>query len=312
MDEKTAMVFELITKGIPLDEIEKSLKLEVKEFSSILKTIRDLGYNFTRTINFNGKVILKLNKTLHLNPAGKIKLIGNERLLRVAFLSDLHTGNVDDCSENWEIALQYAKNHNINIVIIAGDIIENVYEDSPAKLRYNTSREQIEYFVQNFPHHPSITSLLLYGNHDYRCILNEGFDIARYIESVRYDLISLGYGSCVIQLKNDLISVVHDLTRSSKKSKIDASIFFKGHSHKAKNSYKDEKVIYLPALSNLRSNAYEFAPLTSFIDAEFNFFAGKIERVNTRQLAIIDREIRLANEEAIILSKKPIPERKKY
>ena len=157
----------------------------------------------------------------------------------------------------------------------------------------------------------NITNIILYGNHDFKSLQTDGFDVARYLETKRYDLVSLGYGESILQLKDDSISVVHDLTKASK-PQVDpnVSITFKGHSHKSKNSFKEEKKIFVPTLSDDTSGPYEYRPLPCFLEAEIHFYDKKIERINLRQLAIVNEEIRLANEEAMVLRKVDRPERK--
>ena len=91
----------------------------------------------------------------------------------------------------------------------------------------------------------------------------------------------------------------------------DVSITFKGHSHKSKNSFKEEKKIFVPTLSDDISGPYEYRPLPCFLEAEFTFYDKKIERINLRQLAIVNEEIRLANEEAMVLRKVDRPNKKR-
>ncbi len=52
-------------------------------------------------------------------------------------------------------------------------------------------------------------------------------------------------------------------------------------------------------------NTYEYNPLVCFLEAEYIFYDKFIERINQRQLAIVNKEIRLANEEALVLRKRP-------
>ena len=78
-----------------------------------------------------------------------------------------------------------------------------------------------------------------------------------------------------------------------------ATIVFKGHSHKAKN--RENKLIYIPSLSEDPSVSYEYRPLMGFLDVEFIFFEKVISKINIKHLAIIGDEIRLANEESITI-----------
>ena len=113
-------------------------------------------------------------------------------------------------------------------------------------------------------------------------------------------MVSLGYGKCLINLKDDTIALVHDLKKNSKNSlPNNTSLIFRGHSHKSKN--RENKIIYIPSLSDSDTSCYEFKPLVGFLDVEFIFYEKKIAKVNIKQLAFVNGEIRLANEETMIL-----------
>jgi hypothetical protein len=123
------------------------------------------------------------------------------------------------------------------------------------------------------------------------------FDSLRFYESERYDMISLGYGQNFIHLGNDSIAIAHDLKNQN--NNIESTMIFKGHSHKSKT--RENKIIYVPALTDNYQGAYEFTPIPGFLDVEFNFFDNMIYRVYLKQLAFINDEIRLANEEVMTI-----------
>lgn len=300
MNEKIALILSLYERGIPLGEIQEKLGIDCQEFSQLLKIIRDSGYNTTRIYNSDGTIVTKVNKTLNFKTGNTIRINVKDRVLRAVFYSDLHLGSVFERPENIRIVNDYAKSHNIHVFFNGGDMIENVYQDSPIGLKVPTLRGQVEEVLQVHPHTKDRIYFNLYGNHDYKAILDEGFDIARYIEEQRYDMISLGYGSCIIHLKDDAIAIVHDLKKGSKNVvPPNVSLVYRGHSHKFKN--RENKIIYIPSLSENNIAAYEFKPLVGFIDTEFIFYNKKIAKVNIKQLAIVNEEIRLANEETILL-----------
>ena len=70
---------------------------------------------------------------------------------------------------------------------------------------------------------------------------------------------------------------------------------------KKKLLLQENKIIYIPSLSDSDTTCYEFKPLVGFLDVEFIFFEKKIAKVNIKQLAFVNGEIRLANEETMIL-----------
>ena len=307
MSNEAFKIFKLINEGITLDEIQARFSLSVREFSKYLKEIRDNGYNYTNSYYSDGTIISKKDPRVRQNEKGKTRIAVKSNILRCLFISDLHIGSVYSVNCLLDIVYNYAINHDIHIIINGGDVIDGIYPENKNKLGIKSLKGQANKVLDLYPYDKSICNFLLYGNHDYRGLIDEGFDVSRYLEEKRYDLVSLGYGESELLFKDDIVGIKHDL--KSKKANIlsipNASITFRGHAHKCKNSFKDDKVIYIPALTEKDNKSYEYRPLIGFLDATFMFFDKKIERVNIIQLAIIDKEIRLANEEAIILKKVP-------
>lgn len=300
MSEIMDKVLELIGQGISLNEIQTRLSLSNREFSDILKQLRHNGYNYAKTYFSDGKILVKLNKSLNFNPeSNTIRINVKDRVLRAVFISDLHIGSIYERPDLLKVVFNYMKRHDIHTLFNGGDVIENVYEDRQDILRNKTAKAQARKVLRIHPAMADIVSYNLYGNHDYKSITDQGFDVARYLEDRRYDLVSLGYGTAIIKLKDDAIAITHDLSRSRKKKELpdNVTIVFKGHSHKSKN--RENKLIYIPALSEDPSACYEYRPLMGFLDVEFIFFDKLISKINIRHLAIVDGEIRLANEESI-------------
>ena len=301
MKEKMQRIIELYEKGLSLGEICEEMKLSSGEFNRLLKAIRDAGYNTSKTYSSDGRIVAKINKTLNFKTSNSIRINIKDRVLRVIFISDPHTGSEHERPDLLkQVTNDYARNHDIHIIFNGGDIVENVYPDSHIKLKNPTTLSQAKKVIRIHPYHPDIIYFTLYGNHDFKSLIENGFDIARYIEERRYDIVSLGYGSCIIHMKDDAIALVHDLSKSNKSTVPDnVSLVFRGHSHKSKN--RENKIIYIPSLSDSDTTCYEFKPLVGFLDVEFIFFDKKIAKVNIKQLAFVNGEIRLANEETMVL-----------
>ena len=301
MKEQIKKILELYEKGLSLGEICEELKTTPGEFNRLLKVIRDSGYNTSKTYSSDGKIIAKINKTLNFKTGNAIRINVKDRVLRAVFTSDPHIGSEFERPDLLKQAVnEYARKHDIHIIFNGGDLVENVYPDSHRKLHNSTDISQAKKALRVHPYHPDMIYFILYGNHDYKSVLESGFDIARYIEERRFDMVSLGYGSCIIHMKDDAIALVHDLSKSNKSTVPDGvSLVFRGHSHKSKN--RDNKIIYIPSLSDSDTTCYEFKPLVGFLDVEFTFFDKKIAKVNIKQLAFVNGEIRLANEETIVL-----------
>ncbi len=300
MSKATDLIIKLMSEGISLNEIQKRLSLSNRELSYLLKQIKNNGFNYSKTYFSDGQVFTKINRNLIFNPESNIIRINvRDRIFRAVFISDLHIGSIYERPDLLQMVYKYLQKHDIHSLFNGGDVIENVYEDRTNILKTKTDIAQANKVLRIYPAMADIISYNLYGNHDYKSITDHGFDLARYLEEHRYDLVSLGYGSSLIRLKDDTIGITHDLSHSKKRKDIteSATIVFKGHSHKAKN--RENKLIYIPSLSEDPSVSYEYRPLMGFLDVEFIFFEKVISKINIKHLAIIGDEIRLANEESI-------------
>lgn len=300
MKEKIALTLSLMNEGLSVNEIQEKINVDYREFNKILKAIREAGYNYFKSFSSDGTITIKPNKTLNFNDRKSIRINVKDRLLRAIFISDLHIGSVFENPKLLKIVYNYAKTHDCHIIFNGGDLIEGIYSDAPFPPKNPTLTSQVKKVLRIHPFDPSITCFMLYGNHDYRGLTDEGFDISKYLEERRYDLVSLGYGESIIHLQDDAIAVTHDLKKANKNVlPNNVSAVYRGHSHKSKT--RDNKIIYIPALSEPEISAYEFRPLAGFLETEFTFFNKKIARINMKQLAIVQNEIRLANEETMIL-----------
>lgn len=300
MSETINLVLKMMIEGMSLNEIQNELSLSNRELSFILKQIKNSGFNYTKSYFSDGQVFTKVNHSLAFNPENNVFRINvRDRIFRAVFISDLHIGSIYERPDLLKIVFDYLQKHDIHNLFNGGDVIENVYEDRLDILKTKTALAQARKVLRIYPAVKDIVSYNLYGNHDYKSIIDQGFDIARYLEERRYDLVSLGYGTSIIKLKDDAIGITHDLSRARKRKNIsdDVTIVFKGHSHKAKN--RENKLIYIPSLSEDPSVSYEYRPLMGFLDVEFIFFEKLISKINIKHLALVNNEIRLANEESI-------------
>lgn len=307
MREKIELVLRLIESGMSLNEIQTELKINNVEMSKLLKCIKDVGYNYVKSYSSDGNIIIRINKGQYQTDRKNIRITVSDRVIRAIFISDLHIGSKGERPKLLKQVVDYALNTGCHIIFNGGDVIDNIYQDSPYPPKIPTVEKQVAHFLRITPFHPELIYFNLYGNHDYKSIQDSGLDIARLIETKRYDIPSLGYGECIVHLKDDAIALTHDLKKISKNEiPNNVSAVYRGHSHKSKT--RDNKIIYIPCLSETDTSAYEYRPLAGFLDCEFIFFNKKIARINMKQLAFVNSEIRLANEETMILQ----PEFREY
>ena len=300
-------IYKCILEGYSLQDIQALYSIPTGEFSSYLKDIRDNGFRFQRTIFSNGHIVLKPDLSLNFHPNHHQRITITDSKFKTIFIADTHIGNIYERVDYIKMAYQYAKDHGIHIVISAGDLIDNVYHEAPkSSLKIKTVDGQIDKLINVIPDEPDIITLCLYGNHEAHSVSTEGRDIAQLIENRRYDMINLGYGGCAIDLKGESIGVSHYVKNIPIRENLkDVAINFRGNSHKSKVSYKEDKEVYIPTLSDNDSAAYEYKPLPGFLAADIIFTGNYIERVNTTQLSIVNDELRMSAEDAIVLKKVP-------
>ena len=59
MDKALSVVITLLKEGFDVDEIQSVLNISPEEFNQVLKKVRELGYNYSREIFSDGKMIKK-------------------------------------------------------------------------------------------------------------------------------------------------------------------------------------------------------------------------------------------------------------
>ena len=297
MREKVAAIISLLSSGFTIDEVQKELNLTNPELNMLLKKVRDLGYNYQKQFSDDGSITIKMSRKLNLNPKEHTKVNVKESTFHTLFISDLHIGGPYERPERLKVISDYAVSHDIHTVFNTGDIINNYYPEQEPNTKVKDPVKQAQRYLRYLPYNPNLIYFNLGGNHDYKSLLDSGFDTLRYYEERRVDQISLGYGQAFIHLKEDVIALSHDLKTNN--SNFNNTLVFKGHSHKFRN--RDNRIIQVPAVTDNYQGPYEYIPLPGFLDVEFQFFDNKIMKANLRQLAFVDQDLRLASEETMVI-----------
>ena len=167
MKKMSKAIYKCILEGYSLQDIQALYSIPTREFSLYLKDIRDNGFRFQRTIFSNGQIFLKPNISLNFHPIHHQRITISDSKFQTIFISDTHIGNIHERIDYIKMAYQYAKDHDIHIVISAGDLIDNVYPDAPkSSLKIKTVDGQIDKLTNVIPDEPDIITLCLYGNHE--------------------------------------------------------------------------------------------------------------------------------------------------
>ena len=306
MREISSLVLKEISTGLSLNEVKKNLNLPDKMFLSALKEIRSNYQNFTKKYADNGTVFYLPEEPKLVLPPNKIELISTKNTFRAIFISDLHCGNKRERLYLLNMVYEYAIKNNIYVIVNTGDVLENIYSIPVSELKQKTVEGQINSLIRNHPYAPNIINLILYGNHDYKALTDQGIDVASIIEQERYDLVSLGYGEAFIKTKEDEIGLQHNIGHGRHTPLPEGPrVIFKGHSHKMKyNLKKGQAVINVPALSDANPESYDYPHSKGFLDVEITFKEdNKFDKVYIKQF-VVDKQPTIASEFTLALRRK--------
>lgn len=306
MREISTEVLKQISTGLSLNDVKNNLNLPDKMFLSALKEIRSNYPNFTKKYADNGTVFYLPEEPKLILPPNKLELISTKDTFRAIFISDLHCGNKREKLYLLNLVYEYAIKNNIYIIINTGDVLENIYSIPLSELKQKTVEGQINSLIRNHPYAPNIINLILYGNHDYKALIDQGIDVAAIIEQERYDLVSLGYGEAFVKTKEDEIGLQHNIGHGRHTPLPEGPrVIFKGHSHKMKyNLKKGQAVINVPALSDANPESYDYPHSKGFLDVEITFKEdNKFDKVYIKQF-VVDRQPTIASEFTLALRRK--------
>lgn len=306
MIEINSQILQLMKEGHSLSQIREILTLSDKMFLSALKEIRSNYHNFTKKYVDDGTVFYLPETPKLILPPNKIELVSTKDTFRAIFISDLHCGNKRQRLDLLHVVYEYAIKNNIFVIINTGDVLENIYSIPPSELKQKTVEGQMNSLIRNHPYAPNIINLILYGNHDYKALTDQGIDVASIIEQERYDLVSLGYGEAFIKTKKDEIGLQHNIGPGRHTSLPEGPrVIFKGHSHKMKyNLKKGQAVINVPALSDATPESYEYPHSKGFLDVEITFKEDdKMDKVYIKQF-VVEKQPTIASEFTLALRRK--------
>lgn len=293
----------LLEEKTYLEDIKTKLAIDEKTLLLLIRKLTSEGYLVNKSLNDKGNIYYylkhNLNSNLQIN-------MDNKESLRTIFISDLHLGRKKDKLKYLEYVYNYAIQNNIGIIFNLGDLIQGINYLQTDELKYKTVFKQIEYVIKKHPYDKNITNIILYGNHDYNCIKDNGLNIGSFIENNRYDLISVGFTKSMIEVDKNQIHLHHNNIIKIKEEYQNASglIIFKGHSHKSQTDISDNIIVSVPSLSDAYPPTFNYKPLRGFLDV--TFYLNKkslIESIYIKK-QIFSSGIHLANEEFIKTRKK--------
>lgn len=294
MSDLNLKILELIDKKYSVNEIVSDLGLSKEQLCKCFRKLKQVGINFNRSYYECGEIVCSLKKEIYIPPKAEcVNLITNpgSDTIRMLLTSDLHLGSEFSNLEAINKAYEYCTLHNIHIIVIAGDFIEGINIGRTNTKIHTNPLEQIEYANKNYPYDPNIINFLTLGNHDIDPLISYGIDLAENIRSFRHDIVPVGYGRGIINIKNDRIIVAHPLGIgvSNEHDLSSNYLLVKGHTHASKSiiSSNGNCSLTVPSLSNVFLSENEFLP--GAIDLTIKFKHGFFDTIYYEHLLFGDK-----------------------
>lgn len=274
MTEINAKILELIGKNASATEIAQAVGMSNRQLFYRLSLLKNKGYNFKQKYYYNGDIVYKLVKGfIEQDDTYTILTSKKDTEFKALLISDLHLGSVKDRPDLLYKIYDYCIKEGIHIIIHAGDLVDGTLGKSEKK--FKTPEEQIEYAIKAFPSDNSIIVITIGGNHDFDLIEKFGFDIFNSLRSRRHDIVPIGYGTGIINVKNDRIIVRHPKTETVISADgLRGEFIISGHSHQMSSTLSPNGNIniHLPSLSDLKTSYNEILP--GAVKATISFYHG--------------------------------------
>ena len=300
MSDLTNKIIELIKQNKTVNEISNETNLSNKQLYNIISIIGNSGYVFDRKYYYDGNIIYNQRyKILDSNNDGVKGIITNRDLENISFIliSDLHFGSLFERVDLMNIVYDYATKNGINLIIVAGDLIDGSY--GSAKL-YNDTSKQIEHLLRDYPFDKNILSFAVLGDHDYSSLKDNGQDISKILNSYRHDIIPIGYQQGKIRIKKDDFSIRHKFAFKQNDTGVknidvlNEGILIKGHTHEKLTASRYGKlfIITLPPFCDLKN---DILPSFSVMTLHFNNM-DKINKVILKHNIVLGGKIQNISE----------------
>ena len=292
MTDKNKQIIDFVEKEYSLNDISKEVGLSNKQVHSRLISLGRIGMNFERQFFYNGDIKYKLVKNLkNKSNNQEVDLYTEHKDLEFRFVvvSDLHFGNEKQRLDALNEIYNYCITNKIHIILNAGDLIDGTYGST--QRNYKDVGAQIELMFKKHPFDKNILNFILLGNHDVSSLKSLGIDMNDFLNNRRPDMISVGYGRGVINVKNEQIILRHYVPGFKSEEDDTGKIVFFGHNHqipKFKSPESSNVNFYVGSLSDF--NGHCALPPTA-VDVSMIFYNGYFKEMSLKQLYYFDKKL---------------------
>lgn len=294
MSDLNIKILDLIDKQYTINEILTELNISREQLYKLFRKMKQLGINFNKKYYSSGDIIYVPNKEIYIPPKNNhVNIITEPKTdtFRALLISDLHIGNELQNIDAWHKVYDYCIINNIHTIIIAGDFIDGIKKGRVESKMHTNPLDQMEYASKNYPFDEHILNFLILGNHDIDSLLSFGIDFSEYLKSFRHDIVPIGYGNGMINIKNDRMLLAHPLCIGvSYEHDLNSNyLLIKGHQHVAKSiiGANGNCSLSVPSLSNLFLSENEFLP--GAIDLTIKFKGGYFDTIYYEHLLVGDK-----------------------
>ena len=295
MTEKNQQILDLIEQEKTLNEISAEVKLSNKQIHNRITGLKIHGYNFDRKFYYDGEIVYKLIKNMKKYDEVGTTIITshNNTTFRAVLISDLHLGSIEDNVPALNAIYNYCVKHGINIILNAGDFIDGTYGGMK---RTFDIEEMIKYSLKNHPFDKNILNFVCMGNHDCSTLEDYGLNFLEVVSNRRPDIIPVGYGYGIINIKNDQLILNHRIDNIPFQKDEKNKLIIKGHTHFTK-IYGDgnhNRILYLPSLSDIDLVKGSAFPCAFYM--ELIMKNGYVNRIILNQLLVTNNNVLKLNE----------------
>ena len=307
MSDLTKELLKLINEGKTINQISETLNLSNKKIYNILTLIRNKGFDFERKYYDTGDITYVPRTTPLTNTQEGVNIITDKSntTYTAMVISDIHFGSGFENRDLIDKIYNYCVKEGIHNIICCGDLLDGIY--SQREQRIPDTMEQVDYLLKNYPFDKSILNFTVLGDHDHSVLRHTGQDISFVLNSYRHDIVPLGYRVGNLNIKNDTLTIEHQI--QSKKNRATSNLTLFGHHHTSEINYYPNKCrITVPSLSNLNifkedgTRSQVKMPGAYFITIKFsdNVFS----TIQLSQLIILDKIYTINEVKLPIVSKK--------
>lgn len=294
MSDMARKLIDLINSEYTLNEITSLLNLSHDKVYELFRELKLIGIDFNKSYYYSGDIVYLPRKEIDgVNKANTVNILTrpSDEAFRAMVVSDLHAGSIYERIDVWNKIYDYCIINNIHIIIVCGDLVDGITKGRPECKKHNSSLEQFEHFIINYPYDKNILNMVTFGNHDVDSITSFGIDLSTFLTSFRHDIVPVGYGFGRINIKNDKIFVTHPLCIGVNKNFDLTSnyLLLKGHHHCAKSiiGTNGNCSLTVPSISDIFLTEDEFLP--GAIDLNIKFKNGYFDTIYYEHLLIRDR-----------------------